>query len=96
MDPVPAVEARTVTARQALGPRSRRRCLLPYRLRMSGALQLHDGRSGGSYGGSMGSSSWRNSDPWGADGGSGQLTLLEEMQRIDIGTGRSERHGSGY
>ncbi|KAH8893539.1 hypothetical protein GQ53DRAFT_118254 [Thozetella sp. PMI_491] len=63
---------------------------------MSGALQLHDGRGSGGYG-SLGSSHGRApSDPWGAGGGTGQLSLMEELQRIDIGTGRSRRHGSGY
>ena len=56
---------------------------------MSGAMQLHDGRRGSNYGA-------RGGDPWGADGGNGQLTLLEEMQRIDIGSGRARRHGAGY
>jgi hypothetical protein len=55
---------------------------------MSGALPVS--RSGG------GSGSY---DEWGGStrGGGGELTLIEEMRRIDIGTGRSSRrHGHGY
>lgn len=53
---------------------------------MSGALPAS--RSGGG-----------GYDEWGArsGGGRGELSLMEEMQRIDIGTGRSSRrHGHGY
>lgn len=73
---------------------------------MSGALMRRDeyhersprrGAGGGSGGG--------RADPWmtgagggagGGMGGGGQLTLLEEMQRIDIGSGRARRHDHGY
>ncbi|KAM7218711.1 ingression protein fic1 [Rhypophila decipiens] len=62
---------------------------------MSGALQLHSSSlarrgvdEGGydSYGNNGG-----GGDMWGA----GELSLEEELQRIDIGTGRSRRHGYG-
>ena len=54
---------------------------------MSGALVPHS--SHGGY------------DDWGrrqtaGGGGGGELSLMEEMQRIDIGSGRSRRHGRGY
>jgi len=63
---------------------------------MTGALQLHSSslaRRGGlideggydSYGGGGGRDGW----------GDGGLSLEEEMQRIDIGTGRARRH-QGY
>ncbi|KAK0720926.1 hypothetical protein B0H67DRAFT_512502 [Lasiosphaeris hirsuta] len=63
---------------------------------MSGALQLHSSslvRRGGmddyDYDGNGG-----GSDMWGGGGGGGGLSSLEEeMQRIDIGTGRSRRRG---
>lgn len=32
----------------------------------------------------------------GQGGSSGELSLMEEMQRIDIGTGRARRHGQSY
>jgi hypothetical protein len=41
----------------------------------------------------------RQYDEWGAmrqGSSSGELSLMEEMQRIDIGTGRARRHGQGY
>jgi hypothetical protein len=42
--------------------------------------------SGGSYGTGQGSS---------RGAGGMDMTLMEEMQRIDIGTGRARRHGQG-
>lgn len=41
----------------------------------------------------------RQYDEWGGmrqGSSSGELSLMEEMQRIDIGTGRARRHGQGY
>lgn len=60
---------------------------------MSGALPASSPGPGGSGGGGYGGAYDARASRAGGGGGGWELTLAEEMSRIDIGTGRARRHG---